>query len=204
MSMTLILWKGPLVREAKEAEKLLKPFYDREDESAFESNEAIRLVWNELLSRYPDDGSVERPEDDPSPWADFPPYVSDRLLVLDIRWSADPAALDDIQRLARAHELVLYDPQGPDVHLPTDPEEPPEVHEKLGFGAYAMAIGVTLLGLAVLVAGWMLPVPVINWLLIVAGLFILGVGATLDYAFFVVAGQMRREAEAKRASEGPA
>ena len=55
------------------------------------------------------------------PWSDLPFWQSDRLLALDIKWSADDAVIDAIVELAREHELVLYDPQGPEVYLPTDP-----------------------------------------------------------------------------------
>ena len=202
MSMTLILWKAPVVREPDEADALLERFYRNGDDSAFEPCDAIKPVWDELLRLYPDDGSVDQPEDDRSPWADFPPHVSDRLLSLDIRWGADDAVIDDIVRLAREHELVLFDPQGPDVYLPTDPIESEESSGRLGFGAYAAAVGVTLLGVLLAVAGWVLSIPVIDWLLIIAGLFVLGVGVTLSYAFFIVPGEMRREGEAKAAAGG--
>ncbi len=51
--MTLILWKGPVVREVEEAEALLKPYYDREDESAFEASTDMVAAGEELTRLYP-------------------------------------------------------------------------------------------------------------------------------------------------------
>src|SRR5687768_2356326 len=100
--MTLILWKAPVVADLEEAELLVRPFYDRGDDSAFQSSGDLATVANELLRRFPDA--------DGGPWADSPPEPSDRLLFLSIRWGADGAVIDAIVELARAHELVLYDP----------------------------------------------------------------------------------------------
>ena len=113
MSMTLILWKAPVVSDEDEAQRLLAPYYDREDDSAFEPSADIGAVAAELLRRFPD------AED--GPWADAPPEPTKRILLLSIRWEADDAVLEAIEQLAREHGLVLYDPQGPTVHLPTDP-----------------------------------------------------------------------------------
>ena len=224
MSMTLILWKGPVVREAEEAETLLKPYYEREDDSAFEASPAIAAFAEELRALYPwrdltNEETVARmsekeraqwkPEalkevrgvDGGEPFASIPFDQTDRLLLIDIVWSADSAVLDDITRLAREHELVLYDPQGPEVYLPDDPLPTEGPDEPLGAGAYALAFGVTLFGAALIALGWKLPVPVLNWLLIAGGLFVLGVGITLLYAFIVVPYQVAREAEAERQAQ---
>ena len=53
MSMTLLLWKAPVVSDSDEAERLLQPYYDREDDSAFEPSAAIATVATELLRRFP-------------------------------------------------------------------------------------------------------------------------------------------------------
>lgn len=177
--MTLILWKAPLVEDADEAQALLEAWYETSDDSAFQPSSELALVYDELLRDYPMDW-----EKGATPWADGPDNTG-RLLVLSISWGGDNALLDDVVALARKHELVLYDPQGPDIHLPTDPDEPSGSPEPLGFGAIAMAFGVTLLGVLLTAAGWMLSVPVLNWLLIVFGLFVLGVGLTLLYAFLI-------------------
>jgi len=221
MSMTLILWKGPVVREAEEAEALLKPYYDRQDDNGFEKSPAIAAFAEDLRALSPwreltNEETVARmseaeraqykPEalkeiwgvDGGEPFATLPFDQTDRLLLIDIVWSADNQVLDDIIRLAREHELVLYDPQGPEVYLPDDPLPSDEPEGPLGASAYLMAFGVTLFGIALTVLGWELPIPVLNWLLIAAGLFVLGVGVTLLYAFIVVPYQEAREAKAQR------
>ena len=162
MSMTLILWKAPVVSDEDEAQRLLAPYYDREDDSAFEPSEEIATVAAELLRRFPD------AED--GPWADSPPEQTERILLLSIRWGADDAVLEAIEQLAREHALVLYDPQGPTVHLPTDRIDdsatPPP-----GFGAYVTIVLVGLVAAAVFVLGWRIDVPVLDWLLMIAGGF---------------------------------
>jgi hypothetical protein len=166
MSMTLILWKAPVIDDPDEAQRLLKPYYDHEDDSAFEPSADIARMSDELLRRFPDAEN--------GPWADFPPEQSDRLLLLDIRWGADNAVLDAIAELAREHELVLYDPQGPDVTLPGDPIEsgptpPPSPVDHLT---------IVLIGLAaagVFALGWWIDVPVLDWLLMIVGGFFVSV-----------------------------
>ena len=229
MSMTLILWKAPVVREAEEAEVLLAPFYESEDDSAFEASSDIGATadklrrlhpWRELTnaetiarmseeerrSYTPEILKELRGVEGGEPWGDLPFWQSEKLLMLDIRWGSDNAAIDDIVRLAREHDLVIYDPQGPSVHLAGDPapeERDLEAEQSPGFGAYALGIAVALLGLMLTVGGWMLPFPVLNWLMIILGLFVLGVAATLLSAFINGPRLVRRDAEERRrADEG--
>ena len=51
--MTLILWKAPVVDDPDEAARLLQPWYDSEDESAFEPSADIATVADELRRLYP-------------------------------------------------------------------------------------------------------------------------------------------------------
>jgi hypothetical protein len=76
MSMTLILWKAPVVEDADEAQALLKTWYETGDDSAFEPSDDLETVYNLLVQNYPLDG-----QQDDSPWADGPEY-NGRLLVL--------------------------------------------------------------------------------------------------------------------------
>jgi hypothetical protein len=163
MSMTLILWKAPVVDDEDEAKRLLAPYYDREDDSAFEPSADIARMSDELLRRFPgaDDG----------PWADFPPEQTERLLLLHIRWSADDAVLEAIEQLAREHGLVLYDPQGPTVHLSTDPIEDSGPTPPPGFGAYLTFVLIGLAAAGVFWLGWRIDVPVLDWLLMIVGGF---------------------------------
>ena len=196
MSMTLFLWKAPVVDDPDEAKRLTEAWNESEDDSAFEPSEDIAKVADELRRRWPyriltNEETVARmseeeraqyspealteiigvDEPDGSPWADLPFWQSERLLVLDIRWGADDEVVAAIYALARTCELVLYDPQGPDVFLPTDPIE--ELTEFPGFKLVDwLKIGAMVAALTgVTYAAWLIP----HWLkwpvVVVAGFF---------------------------------
>jgi len=164
--MTLLLWKAPVVVDADEAERLLQPYYDRGDDSAFEPSAAIAAVSNELLRRFPEAGH--------GPWADTPPEQTDRLLLLSIRWGADDAVIDAIVELAREHQLVLYDPQGPDVTLPNDPVDSGPIPGPTLFD-HVKILGIGLAAAGVFWLGWRIDVPVLEWVLMISGGFVVTV-----------------------------
>jgi hypothetical protein len=170
MSMTLILWKAPVVDDADAAKALTDACFETGDESAFEPSADIALVADLLRSRWPDDYADEVP--DGCPWADMPFEQSDRLLTIHIRWGADDAAVAAIAVLARKHGLVLYDPQGPDVFLPTDPLPssepipPPTAWEWFK----AVAIAAFLCGLTY--AAWLIPIGWVRWPAVVVAGFV--------------------------------
>ena len=166
MSMTLLLWKAPVVSDSDEAERLLQPYYDREDDSAFEPSAAIATVATELLRRFP-----QAPG---GPWADYPPEQTDRLLLLSIRWGADNAVIDAIVELAREHQLVLYDPQGPDVSLPNDPVDSGPIPGPTLFD-HVKILGIGLAAAGVFWLGWRIDVPVLEWVLMISGGFVVTV-----------------------------
>jgi hypothetical protein len=176
--MTLILWKAPVVEDADEAAKLLGPWYEHGDDSGFEPSEDIARVAEMLRSRWPDDYHDEVPAN--CPWADMPFEQSDRLLAIHIRWGADDEAVAAIYVLANKVRLVLYDPQGPDIFLPTDPIDPgpippPTLWE--WFKGLAIPVGLC----ALTYAAWQIPFWWLRWpAVIVAGflataaIFVLG------------------------------
>jgi hypothetical protein len=163
LSGTLIVWKAPLVEDEKAAARLLEDYYASGEEAAFEPSGDVATFYDEIVALYP----VDRWAEDETPtWASAP-HRSDRVVMLDYSWSAPDGFLDDIQRLAGAHELVLYDPQGPDVHLPNEPPAEPYVPTakdtlrvaRMGLIAVAVAIG-----------AWYLSIPILSWIVIgVAG-----------------------------------
>jgi hypothetical protein len=175
MSMTLILWKAPPVQDADEAQALLETWYETGDDSAFEPSEALAAVYDELLRQYPMDW-----EKGAGPWADGPENTG-RLLVLSIRWGGDGRILADVTALARKFELMLYDPQGPDVFLPTDPIEeltdipPPTPWE------WFKGVAIPVFLIALTYAAWQIPIGWLRWPAVViagfiasAGVFVLG------------------------------
>jgi len=178
MSMTLILWKAPIVGDPDEAKALLDAWYESGDDSAFQPSPDIALVADLLRSRWPDEYAGEPPDD--CPWADMPFEQSERLLSIDIRWGADDAAVAAIYVLAKKHGLVLYDPQGPDVFLPTDPLDPGPVLLPTAWEWFkAVAIATVLIGLTY--AAWQVPIGWVRWPAMIvtgfvaaAGLFVVG------------------------------
>jgi hypothetical protein len=127
---------------------------------------ACNPVADELRRRFPDapDG----------PWSDFPPERSDRLLLLHLRWGADKAVIDAIVELACEHELVLYDPQGPDVSPPTDPVDTGQVPPPSPFD-YLKVVLIGAVAVGVFWLGWTIDVPVLDWILTIAGGFFVAV-----------------------------
>ena len=149
MSMDLYLWKSPVTDDEEEAGRLIDRYFDDKEQDVFEPSPDIAAAAEELLRLYPywpvsgeellasmsdeeksrytaqglaelrEFGSYTQAED--GPWSDIPFHQTDNLLVLNIRWSADNKVLDDIVRIGRERELVIYDPQGPSVYLPSDP-----------------------------------------------------------------------------------
>jgi hypothetical protein len=171
---TLYLWKAPVVDDPDEAERLLKSYNKREDDSAFEPSAAVATVSSELLRRFPD----RYPESKDGPW-EAAPYQTDRLLAVTVWNGAEnaDAVLDAIFELAREHELVVYDPQGPDVSLPGDPDPGPtpplRLVDRLKMVFMGLAVG--LAGAGVFWVGWRIDVPVLDWILMIVG----GFGALL-------------------------
>ena len=189
MSMTLILWKAPVVDDPDDAHELTRAWYETGDDSAFEPSPDIGIVADELRRLYPwrdltneetlarmseEERSRYDPEvlkelrgvDGGDPWSEMPFDQTERLLALEVRWGADDAVIAAIVALARKYELVLYDPQGPDVFLPTDPIE--ELTEFPGFKLLDwLKIGAMVLVLTGLTYGaWQLPIGWVRWILV--------------------------------------
>ncbi len=101
--------------------------------------------------------------------------------------------IDAIVELAREHELVLFDPQGPDVHLPDEDDA-----EDSGRGAsprrrdYLFFVLIGLASAGVLWLGWWIDVPVLGWLLMLVGGFFLSV---VLFLFWILIFEPRREAK---------
>lgn len=169
MSMTLILWKAPVVDDPQEAKALLDAWYEHGDDSAFEPSEDIARAADMLRSRWPDHFEAEVPDN--CPWAEMPFEQSDRLLALHVRWGADDVAVAAIYVLAKKLGLMLYDPQGPDVFLPTDLIDPGPVPPPTPFEWFkAVAMAAALVGLTY--AAWLIPIGWVRWpAVIVAGFF---------------------------------
>lgn len=189
MSMTLILWKAPVVDDPDDAQTLLKDWYETEDDSKFEPSGDIALVADELRRLYPyrelsNEETVARMSEEErlqctpealkeirgveggEPFADLPFEQSERLLAVHVRWGADDAVIAAIVALARKYELVLYDPQGPDVFLPTDP-----IEELVEFPGFKLLDWLKIAAMVLLLSGltygaWLLPIGWVRWILV--------------------------------------
>ena len=179
--MTLILWKAPVVDDPDEAQALLEPWYETGDDSAFEPSDDLARVHDLLLHNYPLDG-----EDGANPWADGPENTG-RLLVLSIRWGERSRILADIPVLAKKYDLVLFDPQGPDVFLPSDPLEPGPTPPPTAWEWFkGFAIPVVLV--AITWAAWQIPIGWIRWPAVIVAGFVAAAG--LFVFFLMIAGAL--------------
>lgn len=164
MSGTLIVWKAPLVEDERAAQRLLDTYYESGDETPFEPSPDVERFYEELIALWPPRPYDEDEDEDAVPtWASGEPEASSRIVSMDYSWSAPDVMLDDIQRLAKKHELVLYDPQGPDLHLPVDlPNEPyvPTAKDTLRVARMG------LIAIAVAIAAWYASIPIFSWIVI--------------------------------------
>ena len=166
---TLIVWKAPAVADERQAAALLEDYHATGDESAFTRDPAVERFLDEILARWPALESHDPEDPEPPPTWSSTPGRSDRVVALDYSWSAPDELLDDVERLAREHGLVLYDPQGPDVHLPDDPPD-----EEFVPDAREVA-RVTAIGVAAVVVGviaWLVSITVLSWIVIVVAAFV--------------------------------
>ena len=171
--MDLYVWKRPFTTDEDEAQRLIT----HEDESVFEPSAELEQFYAELMELFPppEAFTVEEQGRNPVPWADSP-HGSDRLVWLSIRWSAEGDDLDTIVELARKHDLVLYDPQGPCFHSPADESEGEPFD--LTVGAYVRGVLLAAFGLLLVWLAWKASIPVLSWIVIFAGAFVTLVAAS--------------------------
>jgi hypothetical protein len=166
MSMDLYLWKAPVIDDPDKAGALLDRFYEQGEQSVFQPSEVIVRALGKIRERYSDHA-----DKDDGPWSSWPIEDSDRLIALNIRWSVDNEMLDTIIAIAAEHDLVVYDPQGPDVYLARDapnqqPAEKPTAKDFLNVMLLFLPIAV-----ATLAAWWFIPWGWLRWTLVAIGLF---------------------------------
>lgn len=92
---------------------------------------------------------------------------------MSLPWSVPDDVLDGIMALAQKHDLVLYDPQGPSFHSPASLLVEPIRRDPAGLRQVFTGM---LIGAAVLVAGWAIPIPIVDWIAIGIGVFMLAMG----------------------------
>lgn len=158
-----MLWRGPTVEDADEAEVLLAEWHARRDDSYFEPSAALAAFADQLRAARPD---VE---------ARF--AIADRLLCL----RADEPGV--VAELARDHGLVTFDAEAHEVHLP-DEAARSSYSPPLGFATYFKTFLMLVAAVGVVVIGWVLPVPLLNWVLMIVGGFFTSVILFLFWCYW--------------------
>ena len=178
--MDLYVWKHPFTTDEDEAQRLIT----HEDESVFGQSAELEQFYVELMELFPppEAFSAEERELNPVPWADSP-HGSDRLVWLSIRWSAKGEDLDTIVELARKHDLVLYDPQGPSFHSPADEND--GVPSVPTVGEYVRGVLLAAFGVLLALLAWKASIPVLSWIVIFVGGFVAFVAASTTVAVAV-------------------
>lgn len=169
MSFDLYVWKGPVVATGEEAGELVRRSFT-EGDVVFEPSPDVLRFYEELTERYPPLESFPEAQlvagTAVTYWSDSPER-SNRVVSMSLQWRVPDGVVEYIGDLATKHGLILFDPQGPDVHRPGVPDE------RTPFGAQG-AIQATiagLAGLALAVAAWFVSIPILSGILIVVGLF---------------------------------
>jgi len=120
MSFDLGVWysRRPLSNgEAAEIYGALAEGTDLPTDAAVEPSPVVAAFLTALDARYPNLDALPEDQVDESPWASgF--ESSERHVLLNLRWGASDDVVLWIVRLAAEHGLVLFDPQGDEVHLP--------------------------------------------------------------------------------------
>jgi hypothetical protein len=188
MSMSLYLWKAPVIDDPDKARALIDRYYEQCEISVFEPSEDVVRALGKIREKHSDAAG-----NDDNPWSSWPIEDSDRIIELNIRWSVDGEVLDTIIDIAAEHDLVVYDPQGPDVYRAVDanadsgpiPRPTPWEWFKT-FAIPAVLVGLTY-------AGWQIPIGWIRWpavvvagFLALAGLFVLVLAILAAFGFIDV------------------
>jgi hypothetical protein len=164
--MSLYLWKAPVIDDPDEARVLIDRYYDQGEISVFEPSEDVVRTLAKIRKNYSDAA-----DNDDNTWSSWPIEDSDRIIELSIRWSVGGEVLDTIIDIAAKHDLVVYDPQGPDVYLARDAP----VQQPVGKPTAKDFLNVMLLFLpiagATLAAWWFIPWGWLRWTLVAIGLF---------------------------------
>jgi hypothetical protein len=167
MSYDLYVWKRPLVEDTEAANALI----GEEDETAFEPSSQVQDFYDQVRRRWPAESSPVGPPDGAETEWGLTAEASDRLVAMNFTWSVPGDVVEEIVELARERDLVLYDPQGPEFYSPPRLDPPPL--ERRDRGVLLQALKGLLIGTATVAGSWfLLPVPVLDWILIVAGGFL--------------------------------
>ena len=117
MSFDLAVWfeSAPITNE-EATQKYLR--FAEGDVADASEHPGVERFLEELSARYPDLDELADEQIDDSPWSCGFDRSGAHVLMC-MRWGVPKEVLDLIAALAEEHGLVLYDPQGSEVHLPS-------------------------------------------------------------------------------------
>jgi hypothetical protein len=164
MTYDLLVWKSPVVSDQDVARAMVDVWL-ADERGPFEASGDVSRFYDALLAKYPPLESLTQELHDTSrssPWAQTPER-SDRVVAMSFVWSVPGEVIDDVFALAREHGLVLYDPQGPDIHLPGGSDE---AARREGF-TWATLVGIA--GALLAIVAWRLSIPILSGVLVVVG-----------------------------------
>ena len=175
-SFDLYVWSSPRELDAARAEALLRDWHGAggdPSQSPFEASTDVGWFHRELMEEATDlvvsSDAVPNPDAGPILLAprDEPPA---RLVAIGLSPAAPDAVLDSIRGLAAKYDLVLFDARSRSLHRPL---EEMAVHASATFWpAGAIQAGVAgVVGGAVALIAWVLAIPVLSGILILAGVF---------------------------------
>jgi hypothetical protein len=120
MSFDLGIWHSTRALDATAASDVYAALAEGAEpppDAGVVDSRAVAAFLSALNTEYPDIDALDDEAIDDSPWSSgF--EASDRHVLLSLRWGAPDAVVDTVVRLAAKHGLVLFDPQGGEVHLP--------------------------------------------------------------------------------------
>ena len=133
MSYDLIAWKAPRVTDEEEAARLVNRYFASDDATPFSVSSDVEGFYADLMKKYPlpDPANPYHVASDQTQWA-MECEPSDRVVMLNLSWGTPGEVVDEIVALARARDLVLFDPQGPAIYSPELPPEPEDIPARCG------------------------------------------------------------------------
>lgn len=168
MSYDLVAWKAPRVTDEEEAARLVKRYFESDDATPFGVSSDVEGFYADLMKKYPlpDPANPYHVASDQTQWA-IECEPSDRVLVLSLSWSTPGEIVDEIVALARARDLVLFDPQGDSIYSPELPLEPEDIP-----GQVRQALGAGAAGAGIFVAAFYIPWRILSWPIMAASGFL--------------------------------
>jgi hypothetical protein len=183
MTSDLYVWKAPRVKDADEAEALLKRWQESggdPGESPFEPSTDVAWFYRELMKDVPgivaSSDAVPNPSATPIWLATTPEPQPARIVAISLAPTMPRDSLEAIYGLAAKYDLVVFATVSRRVHVPL---EAMAAHASATFwpaGAIQAAVAGGI-GAVIAVAAWFLGIPVLSGILVVIGGFMVVMAA---------------------------